>query len=31
VKEKGALFQDIYGLPVVLKEGRVTAEEAGNG
>jgi exopolyphosphatase/guanosine-5'-triphosphate,3'-diphosphate pyrophosphatase len=30
VKEKGALFQDIYGLPVVLKEGRVTTEEAGN-
>ena len=31
VKEKGALFQDIYGLPVVLREGRVTTEEAGNG
>jgi len=31
VKEKGALFQDIYGLPVVLKEGRVTIEGAFNG
>jgi exopolyphosphatase/guanosine-5'-triphosphate,3'-diphosphate pyrophosphatase len=31
VKEKGALFQDIYGLPVVLEEGRVTIEGASNG
>jgi exopolyphosphatase/guanosine-5'-triphosphate,3'-diphosphate pyrophosphatase len=31
VKEKGALFKDIYGLPVVLREGRVTIEGASNG
>jgi len=31
VKEKGALFRDIYGLPVVLEEGRVTIEGASNG
>lgn len=31
VQEKGALFQEIYGLPVVLKEGRAAVGEAFNG
>ncbi len=31
VKEKGSLFQDIYGLPVVLEEGRVALGEVANG
>lgn len=31
VKEKGALFREVYGLPVVLKEGRVSIGEAPNG
>jgi exopolyphosphatase / guanosine-5'-triphosphate,3'-diphosphate pyrophosphatase len=31
VKEKGTLFQDIYGLPVVLKEGRAVIGEVASG